>query len=61
MTIFTYSDVEAQNRRLHRELRQKDTIIEELRQMVAFLERRAVDLTGEELPVKYGGSQPTFF
>ncbi|EJW78754.1 hypothetical protein WUBG_10339, partial [Wuchereria bancrofti] len=47
------NDVETQNRRLHRELRQKDTIIEELRQTVAFLERRTADLTGEELPVKY--------
>ncbi|VDO42469.1 unnamed protein product, partial [Brugia timori] len=48
------NDVETQNRRLHRELRQKDIIIEELRQTVAFLERRTADLTGEELPVKYG-------
>uniref|UniRef100_A0A915PPQ9 Uncharacterized protein n=1 Tax=Setaria digitata TaxID=48799 RepID=A0A915PPQ9_9BILA len=47
------NDVEAQNRRLHRELRQKDAIIEELRQTVAFLERRAADLTGDELPIKY--------
>uniref|UniRef100_A0A1I7VMW1 PH domain-containing protein n=1 Tax=Loa loa TaxID=7209 RepID=A0A1I7VMW1_LOALO len=49
------NDVETQNRRLHRELRQKDTIIEELRQTVAFFERRAVNLTGEELSAKYEG------
>uniref|UniRef100_A0A0N5CPB7 CCDC92 domain-containing protein n=1 Tax=Thelazia callipaeda TaxID=103827 RepID=A0A0N5CPB7_THECL len=48
-----YSDVEVQNRRLQRELRQKDTIIQELKQKVTFLERRVVELTGEELPVKY--------
>ncbi|CAG9538211.1 unnamed protein product [Cercopithifilaria johnstoni] len=47
------NDVETQNRRLHRELRQKDTIIEELRKTVAFLQHRSVDLTGEELPIKY--------
>ncbi|OZC07061.1 hypothetical protein X798_05921, partial [Onchocerca flexuosa] len=46
-------DIEVQNRRLHRELRQKDTIIEELRRTVAFLERRNVDLTNEEHPVQY--------
>ncbi|VDK82191.1 unnamed protein product [Litomosoides sigmodontis] len=49
------NDVEAQNRRLHRELRQKDTVIEELRKTVALLERRAFELTGEEFPIKYEG------
>ncbi|VBB32955.1 unnamed protein product, partial [Acanthocheilonema viteae] len=47
------NDVEVQNRRLYREIRQKDIIIEELRKTVAFLQRRAVDLTGEELAIKY--------
>lgn len=52
--LFTFSDAEAQNRRLHRELRRKDTIIQELRQTVAFLERRTVELVGDELPLKSG-------
>ncbi|MCP9264153.1 Myosin phosphatase Rho-interacting protein [Dirofilaria immitis] len=47
------NDVEAQNRRLHRELRQKDMIIEELRQTVAILERRDVGFTDEEFPTKF--------
>ncbi|VDK82980.1 unnamed protein product, partial [Onchocerca ochengi] len=47
------NDVEVQNRRLHRELRQKDTIIEELRRTVAFLERRNVDSANEEHPVNF--------
>ncbi|VDN30944.1 unnamed protein product [Gongylonema pulchrum] len=48
------SAVEIQNRRLQREIRQKDAVIEELRQKVTFLERRVADLTGEELPLRYG-------
>lgn len=53
-TLPSCSDVEALNRRLHRELRQKDAVIEELRKTVAFLQRRVVDLTGEEIPIKCG-------
>ncbi|VDN39499.1 unnamed protein product [Gongylonema pulchrum] len=49
-----HSAVEIQNRRLQREIRQKDAVIEELRQKVTFLERRVADLTGEELPLRYG-------
>ncbi|VDM29293.1 unnamed protein product [Toxocara canis] len=46
------TDLEMQNRRLQRELRQKETMIEELRQRIAVLERKVAELSGEQLPPK---------
>lgn len=46
------TDIEMQNRRLQRELRHKDTVIDELRQRIAALERQVADLSGGNIPHK---------
>ncbi|VDM29818.1 unnamed protein product [Toxocara canis] len=55
------TDLEMQNRRLQRELRQKETMIEELRQRIAVLERKVAELSGEQLPPKIGTHIRSFF